>query len=138
MKYTPRLIAAALVVTGGMGCSEATSSEPGNQAGTAVVSMTSNSAADGAVLITVRGPGLSTATAANSAYTVFSRLVGPNELNVIVVGGSVAPGELFTVRVGAVNHPSAYSVQIEQVADQADSLRPDLSGYTASLAVQRN
>jgi hypothetical protein len=96
--------------------------------------MTSHSAADGAVLITVRGPGLSTAAAANSAYAVFSRLVSPNELNVIVVGASLAPGELFTVPIGAINRLSAYSVRIEQVASQDDSLRSDLSQYQASLS----
>jgi len=133
MKHTPRLIAAMLLVAGGVGCGDATSSAPPDQPGTAVVAMTSSFAADGAVLVTVRGPGLSVATAADPAYAVFSRLVGRNELNVIVVGGSVAPGALFTVAVGAANRPSAYSVQIEQVATQDDSLRSDLSQYRASL-----
>ena len=67
MRHIPRLIAAALIVAGVLGCSEATSSDPGNQSGTAIVSMTSSNAADGAISITVRGPGLSAATAANSA-----------------------------------------------------------------------
>ena len=138
MKRNVRLVAAALIVAGGLGCGEATSSAPTDQAGTVVVSMTSSYAADGAVFLTVRGPGLSSAATANSAYTVFSRLVGPNELNVIVLGGSVASGELVTIPIGAVNRLSAYSAQIEQVADQADTLRLDLSGYKTSLAAQRN
>jgi hypothetical protein len=138
MKRNVRLVAAALIVAGGLGCGDATSSPPADQPGTVVVSMTSSHAADGAVFVTVRGPGLSSAATANAAYTVFSRLVGPNELNVIVVGGSVAPGELVTVPIAASNRLSAYSVQIEQVADQADSLRLDLSGYKTSLAAQRN
>ena len=132
MKHSSKVIAAALLVAGGLGCGgEATSS--GDQPGTAVVSMTSENAADGAVFVTVRGPGLSAAAAATSAYTVFSRLVGPDELNVIVLGTSVAPGALFTVAVGAANRPSAYSVRVEQVATQGDSLRSDLSQYQASL-----
>lgn len=132
MTPSPKLIAAALLLTGGMGCGEATSSAT-DQPGTAVVSMTSGNAADGAVFITVRGPGLSAPAAATSAYTVFSRLVGSDELNVIVLGTSVAPGELFTVAVGAANRLSAYSVRVEQVATQDDSLRSDLSQYRASL-----
>jgi hypothetical protein len=40
--------------------------------------------------------------------------------------------------VGAVNRLSAYTVQIEQVADQADSLRPEVSSYGVSLAAERN
>jgi len=138
MKHIPRLIAAALIVAGGLGCSEATSSDPGNQPGTAVVSMTSSNAADGAVSITVRGPGLSTAAATNSAYQVFSRMAGSTELKVIVLGDAVRPGQLFTIPVGAINRLSAYSVQIEQVADQADSLRLEVSSYKASLAAERN
>lgn len=134
MKRNARLIAATLIVAGALGCGEATSSAVSDQPGTAVVSMTSNNTADGAVFITVRGPALSEATAANAAYTVFSRLVGPSELNVIVLGGSVAPGDLVTIPVGAVNRLSAYSVRIEQVATQEDSLRSDLSQYRATLS----
>jgi hypothetical protein len=133
MKPSSKLVAAALLLTGIVGCGEAISSAT-DHPGTAVVSMTSGNAADGAVFITIRGPGLSAPAAATSAYTVFSRLVGPNELNVIVLGTSVAPGELFTVAVGAANRPSSYSAQIEQVATQGDSLRSDISQYRASLS----
>lgn len=134
MNGNARRIVTALIVAGALGCGEATSSGSSDQPGTAVVSMTSSNTADGAVFITVRGPGLSGASAANSAYTVFSRLVGPSELNVIVLGGSVAPGDLVTIPVGAVNRLSAYSVRIEQVATQEDSLRSDLSQYRATLS----
>jgi hypothetical protein len=137
MKHTRTAIAAALIVAGGVGCGD-TSSPTGDQPGTAVVSLSSSNAADGAVSITVRGPGLSAATAASSTYQVFSRLAGSTELKVIVLGDAVRPGQLFTVPVGAVNRLSAYTVQIEQVADQADSLRPEVSSYGVSLAAERN
>jgi hypothetical protein len=132
MKPSLKLIATALLAAGGLGCGEATSTAT-DQPGTAVVSMTSGNAPDGAVFITVRGPGLSSPAAATSAYTVFSRLVGSDELNVIILGTSVVSGELFTVAVSAANRPSAYSVRVEQVATQDDSLRSDLSQYGASL-----
>jgi hypothetical protein len=137
MKHATKLIAAALIAAAGVGCGEAISSAA-DRSGTAVVSMTSNYVADGAILVAIRGPGLSAAAAENAAYTVFSRLVGPNELHVIVLGGSVGPGDLFTVGVGAVNRLSAYSARVEQVATQGDSLRPDVSSYKALLAAEPN
>jgi hypothetical protein len=137
MTNATKAIAAALIVAGGLGCSDATSSAT-DQPGTAVVSMTSSNAADGAVSITVRGPGVSAATAANSTYQVFSRLAGSTELKVIVLGDAVRSGQLFTIPIGAVNRLSAYTVQLEQVADQTDSLRPEVSSYGVSLAAERN
>jgi hypothetical protein len=123
---------AILIGAGALACGETTLPAT-DQAGTAVVSIASSYVADGAVFITVRGPGLSAAAAANSAYTVFSRLVGPDELKVIVLGEAVAPGDLFTLPVGAINRLSGYTVRVEQVATQDDSLRSDLSQYRASL-----
>jgi hypothetical protein len=98
----------------------------------------SNNANDGAISLTVRGPGLSTAVALDSSETVFSRLASSTELKVIVLGESIGAGPLFTLPVGASNRPSAYTVSIEQVAMVSDSLRADISGYQATLAAGSN
>lgn len=131
------LVGAAGLIAGLTGCGNATTVD-GDRPGTATVSLVSSNANDGAISLTVRGPGLSTATALDSSHTVFSRLVSTSELKVIVLGSSVGPGPLFTLPVGAGNRPSAYTVSIEQVAMLSDSLRADISGYQASLAGPTN
>lgn len=131
------LIGAAGLVAGLTGCGDATTVN-GDRPGTATVSLSSGNTSDGAISLTVRGPGLSTAAALDSSYTVFSRLVSASELKVIVLGPSVGPGPLFTLPVGAGNRPSAYTVSIEQVAMLSDSLRADIAGYQASLAAPAN
>jgi len=88
MKHATKMIGAALIAAGILGCGDTTSSAA-DQPGMAIVSMTSSNAADGAVSITVRGPGLGAATAARSTYQVFSRLMGSAELKVIVLGDAV-------------------------------------------------
>lgn len=132
MKWLSLLLVAALAA-----CGDATASN-GDRPGTATVSLVHNTAGDGAISLTVQGPALSTVTALDSNHTVFSRLASPTELKVIVLGESIQPGPLFTVRVGASNRPSAYSVTVDQVAMVSDSLRADISAYQASLAAAPN
>ena len=119
------------------GCGDAATGN-GDRPGTATVSLMSNNSDDGAISLTVRGPGLSTATALDSSHTVFSRLASSTELKVIVLGASIGAGPLFTLPVGASDRPSAYTISIEQVAMLTDSLRSDISGYQASLAASTN
>lgn len=119
------------------GCGDPTTAT-GDRSGVATVSLLSTSANDGAIAMTVRGPGLSTATALDPSNTVFSRLASPTELKVIVLGPSIGSGPLFRLPVGAGNRPDAYAVSIDQVAMLSDSLRADISGYQASLAGPAN
>ena len=132
MKWLSLLLVAALTA-----CGDATAAN-GDRPGAATVSLVNNNAGDGAISLTVRGPGLSTVTALNSNQVVFSRLASPTELKVIVLGDSIPAGPLFTLRVGASNRPSAYSVAVDQVAMLSDSLRSDIAGYQASLAASPN
>jgi hypothetical protein len=132
MKWLSLLLVAALAA-----CGDATAAN-GDRPGTATVSLVNNSAGDGAISLTLRGPGLSTVMALDSNHVVFSRLASPTELKVIVLGASIHAGPLFTVRVGASNRPSAYTVAVDQVAMVSDSLRSDISGYRASLAAAAN
>ena len=119
------------------GCGDATAAN-GDRPGTATVSLVSSNLDDGAISFTVHGPGLSTAAALDPSHQVFTRLASTTELKVIVLGDSIGPGPLFTLRVGASNRPSAYVVSIEQVALRSDSLRADISGYQATLATAAN
>jgi hypothetical protein len=137
MRRISLMIMAAAVLRCLTGCGDAATAT-GDRPGTATVSLLSNNSDDGAISLTVRGPGLSTATALDSSQMVFSRLVSASELKVIVLGGAIGPGPLFTLPVGASNRASAYTVSIEQVATATDSLRSDISGYQASLATSAN
>ena len=131
------LAGAAALVAGLGGCGNATAAN-GDHPGTATVSLLSNNAGDGAISLTIRGPGLSTAAALDSSHAVFTRLASPTELKVVVLGDSVGPGPLFTLPLGATNRLSAYTVSIDQVAMRSDSLRADISGYQATLAALAN
>jgi hypothetical protein len=122
----------ASVLFGMLGCGDAATAN-GDRPGTAIVSLMSSDANDGAISLTIRGPGLSTAAAIDSSTTVFSRLASPTELKVIVLGESIATGPLVTLPIGATNRPSAYRVSVDQVAMRSDSLRADISGYQATL-----
>jgi len=137
MRRFSSVIAAAALLAGLAGCGDAATGS-GDRPGTATVSLRSNNSDDGAISLTVRGPGLSTATALDSSHTVFSRLASSTELKVIVLAGSIGAGPLFSLPVGASDRPSAYTISIEQVAMLTDSLRSDISGYHASLAASTN
>lgn len=130
----PCRIVLAACVAAIAACADSTTSG-GDHAGTALISLASPHTTDGAIALIIRGPGLFSATALDSTYTVYSRLVGPSELKVMVLGESLTPGALVRVGVGAINRLSDYSVQVDAVAAPSDSLRADVSSYQASLTV---
>jgi hypothetical protein len=135
MPATRKLIMAAMLVAG-LGCRDA-SAPAVDQPGDVIVSLTTAHAHDGALFLTLRGPRVTADLVDHSAYTTFAQLAGADALRIIIVGDSVGVGPLFTVRVGAANRLSAYSVTIEQVATRDDSLRADVSGYAASVSIAR-
>ena len=104
-------------------------------AGTAIVSLNSPNEDDGALLITLRGPGVSAAQSASSDYLVYWRLAGEGEIRVLVLG-ELEPGPLFRVQLEATNRLSEYSATIEQVATRQDMLRTDMSGYGLMVLAQ--
>ena len=119
----------AVLVAGGLACGEST--EPPRD-GTATISLTTPQTDDGAVAVTLTGPGISNLTPANSSYRVFWRLVSQDELRAIVVG-NVAAGPLFSVRVADVGNLSRYAGSVTQLATRADALRDDRSGYAVTV-----
>ncbi len=89
---------------------------------------------DGALVITLRGPGMSNLAPASSGYLVYTRVTSPQETRVIVVGDLKA-GALLTLDI-ASGHPLAdYSASIQQAAARTDVLREDLRGYEVSVTV---
>jgi hypothetical protein len=125
-----RALGLALALGATLACGE-NRTEPGLPE-TAVISWNTPAGDDGALLLTLRGPGLSAAVPTVTSYQVFSQATGPDELRIIVVG-KLAPGPLVTVGVGSGTPLSAYSATLEQVAARNDTLRATLSGYVVTI-----
>jgi hypothetical protein len=120
----------------GLGCSDnaAAPQTPEAPSG-AVVSLITPNADDGAIVVTLKGPNVTTFEAGSSTYVLYSRIVSPQEARIIVVG-NVAAGPLFTVKLGAGQQLSTYSAAVDQVAARSDTLRTSLSGYQLTLAAR--
>jgi hypothetical protein len=110
-----------------------TDPDTGDRAGTAVVSLATPHTDDGAVVVTLRGVGMSNVQATSTDYVVFARSSGANELRVIVVG-DLAAGPLFRLNVAAVNRLDAYTTAVDQVATRGDALRTSLAGMELTVA----
>jgi hypothetical protein len=130
------MLVALTVVAGGIGCGDSTTApRPNNPAlpTAALVSLATPNADDGAVVVTLKGPDLSTIQAPSSAYVVYSRLATSQEARVIVIG-NVAGGPLFTVKFAAGQQLSTYSATVEQVATRGDALRSSTTGYQLTVS----
>jgi hypothetical protein len=101
--------------------------------GSAVVTLATPNSDDGAVVVKLTGPGLSTFETASSGYIFYSRLAAEQEARVIVVG-NVTAGPLFTFKVATGSAVSAYTATIEQVANRTDALRASTASYTLTIA----
>jgi hypothetical protein len=90
---------------------------------------------DGAIVITLRGPGMSDIGAASSGYLTYTRATAGEETRVIVVGDLKA-GALVTLAIAPGHQLSDYTALIQQVAARSDLLRADLSGYEVSVSAR--
>ncbi len=124
-------LALAALACGTAACTDSTTG-PAVPA-TAVVSLVTPSSNDGALLITLSGPGLSDIQPANSFVRIYWRLVTETEARVVVVGNLTA-GPVFTVRLSDAR-PERYTASLGEVADRTNAMREALAGYTLTLAV---
>jgi hypothetical protein len=107
----------------------------GPKAGTATVSLVTPNADDGAVLVTLTGPGLANLQSGNSAYHVYSRVVSAGEVRAIVVGDLTA-GPLVNVTVDDVGKIAQYRGTVTDASARSDDARASLAGYGVTFAVQ--
>ena len=140
-----RLALVALMILGaGLGCGRHATSPnppapppppppPPPPAGSAIVSLGTPNADDGAVIVTLHGPGFSELQSASSGYLFYSRLGNGQDAHVIVVG-NISAGPLFSFKVAAGSALSAYTVAIEQVASRADALRANTANYSLTVS----
>ena len=128
-RVVPAALVGALLIVG-LACDDST--EP-PVPGSVTISLNTPNTDDGAVALTLTGPGLSNLVPTSSSLKVFWRLVAENELRALVFG-NLTSGPVFSVDVQNVNTPSLYSATITQVATRDDELRADMSGYTVTVA----
>ena len=98
----------------------------------ATVSLSTPHDDDGAIVLSVRGPDLTTFKAASPSYVLYSRVASAQEARLIVIG-DIGAGPLLTIQLATAHELSAYAVSVETVAMRSDSLRADLTGYDARL-----
>jgi hypothetical protein len=131
-----RMVALALVAAAGVTCKDEGptpgTSPPANPT-SLVVALTTPNADDGAMMVTVRGPGMATVVSSSASYLVFSNLTVQNQARVIAVGDLKA-GAIFTVAVAGANPLSDYSVTLDQGASRTDALRTNLANYKVTLS----
>jgi hypothetical protein len=105
----------------------------GPKAGTATVSLVTPNSDDGAVLLSLTGPGLANPQSANSTYRVYWRVVSASEVRTIVVG-DLAAGAVLTVDVDDVGKIGQYVGTVVEAASRGDAVRGSLTGYRVSFA----
>jgi hypothetical protein len=106
-------------------------------AGTLLVSFEAGGGPAGAVMVRLRGPGIGAPEVPDATMQLFVRTVDAAavEYRVAVIGTQLS-GTLFSFAVPDVNYLGAYSVTLEEVADESNAIRQDLSGYRLLLARQ--
>jgi hypothetical protein len=129
-RVTYGAVAGALLL-GTSACGD--SGDPSGDGGPVRVSLATPSADDGALVITVTGPALSAVRPASSSYSVFWRVVNDQETRVIVVG-NIVDGGLFTATPPDGVAASELTAAVMEVASRTDVLRPNVEGYSLSVA----
>jgi hypothetical protein len=105
--------------------------------GTLLVSLEAGGGPAGAVMVRLRGPGIGAPVAPDAMTQLFVHAVDSPavEYRVAVIGRQLS-GPLFSFTVPDVSYLGAYSITLEEVADESNALRQDLAGYRLLLARQ--
>jgi hypothetical protein len=104
--------------------------EPDTQLAT--VSLITPGPNDGAVLVTLQGPGFGQLQASSSAYRIFWRLEDERTVKALVIG-NLAAGPIFTTEMSRSGQAS-YSATVTEVARRDNTLQEDLTGYSLTIA----
>lgn len=127
----PRLrlsIAAALVLVTAACSSDPTEEQP--PATVALLRLTSPHTDDGALLFTLTGPAIDSATTTNAALRLFTSRVSDTTL----VGALVGPvGSGAVVTLHGTGEPARYVARVLEVADRRNFLRESLTGYALTV-----
>jgi hypothetical protein len=101
--------------------------------GELVVSLATPNSADGAMVVTISGPGaVGAVQAATAGNLVRSRTQGTT--TTVAVFGEVAAGPLVRIAVPDVRQAKSYTATVREAADLSDALRPSLAGYALTVS----
>lgn len=123
----PLLTLAVLAAVFGCDLTEPVLPEPGDLA----VRLTTPHGTDGAVLLRISGPGLSTAEPVMPAHEVHVRTVDATLR--VAVFGTIEAGELLRFAVPDIRAAERYAIALVEVADPENRLRASLTGYSATV-----
>ncbi|MGH7754400.1 MAG: hypothetical protein ACREN5_16470 [Gemmatimonadales bacterium] len=102
-------------------------------AGLLTASLQTPNTDDGAMLVTVQGPGLANVQSSSSSYRIYWRLVSTGEVRVLIFG-NLSGGPVFTAQTPGDAGAADYRATVVQVADRNDAERA-AAGYTALVSV---
>ena len=122
-----------LAVVAASACGESALLPPPSSPTALRIDLQTPHADDGAIVLTVRGPGLSNVQPGSVGHLAYSRAASTEETRVIVVGDLNA-GPLVTLSIAPGHQLADYSATVEQVASRTDVLRDDLSPYRLELS----
>jgi hypothetical protein len=127
-------VLAALTLPAASSCGDAKLTDPTPVPGRLIVALDGGTTQAGAVLLILRGDGITAPTSLDSERQVFVQALetDPAAYRIAVVGERVA-GALFSFAVPDVNRRDAYSVTLLDVADEANQLRSDVSQFRLSV-----
>jgi hypothetical protein len=92
---------------------------------------TPNSGGDGAILLTVTGPGVPVSAVPGAGLRLFTQLFTTTSR--FALTGTLTSGTILTIEVPDVGKASAYTATIQQVATPTYQLRA-LTGYSLKVA----
>jgi hypothetical protein len=134
----PRLIpfvAIVLAAAPGFACSgdKGPTGPPRPAPGILRVQLVTPNADDGALVVSLIGPGaISDVSApAGTGYLVHSRGAGGQTM--VAVFGAIRSGELITFSVADVHQAAGYQAQLIDIADDQNTLRPTKDAYGLSV-----
>jgi len=127
-----RLVSAAALTLSLAACGD-TSGPPVPKPGDLTLKLALPASDDRAMLVTISGPeAIGTITAAGPAYTVFGRPSGTTAK--VAVFGTLVAGPVVKFAVPDVNKADQYTAAVTEVAGSANQLRPQLTGYSVTVA----
>ena len=131
MSRTRCVVLALLAVVGMVGCRGDTTATLTPGVITAFVH--TPNVDDGALLVSIEGPGLINVRPFTTAYQVYWRQASATELRAIIIG-NIVDGSLFTAEMPVGAAAGDYRATVLQVATRADADRP-ATGYTVEIVV---
>lgn len=125
-----QFLVAAIALAIAASCSD---SQGPSGPGIVTVSLVTPNADDGAIALTITGPGVSEVKPGTSASVAYWRVVSASEARVIVVG-NLSSGVLATFEVPDLSKVGQYRVAVLEAASRSDVMRTAVGGYQVTVA----